>query len=157
MSAIITVIKCYIDGHINKLVYREDNLCHHFQQPGESFDNFLVSVHELAKTCSFCSEQCTQKSIRDQFIEGSLDGDVTEELLKHSNLTLDNTIAIGRAREPAKRQRNEIASTSRAVFGQSNYNSNRLPPTTQQPFACPRCGSKPHVGGYACCPTYEQI
>ena len=126
MSTIITVIKCHIDGHINELVERH-NLCHHFQQLGESFDKFLASLRELTKTCGFCSEQRTQKSIRDQFIKGSLDGDVTKELLKQSNLTLGNTIAIARAREAAKRQRNEITSTSRAVFGSQTTTATTCP------------------------------
>ena len=70
---------------------------------GESFDDFLVSLHELAKTCGFCSEQCTQKSIQDQIIEDSLDRDVTKELPKQSHLTQDNAIAIACAQIAAKK------------------------------------------------------
>lgn len=40
----------------------------------ESFDNFLVSLHELAKTCKFCSDHCTQKNICNQVIDGLLNG-----------------------------------------------------------------------------------
>ena len=35
----------------------------------------------------------------------------------------------------------------------------RQPPTTQinqHPATCPECGSKPHIGGRAHCPAYEQ-
>ena len=153
-DAIITAIKRHIDGHINESVERR-NLRRRAQQPGETFDDYLVSLRELAKTCGFCSEQCTQKSIRDQIIEGSLDGDVIEELLKQPNLTLDNTIAIARAQEAAKKQRNEMTSASPgAVLAVKNR---RQQPPTQQPAVCPGCGSKPHVGGRARCPAYEQI
>ena len=63
-SAIITAIKRHIDGHINEYVERR-NLRRRTQQPGETFDDYLVALRELAKTCNFCPEQCTQKSIRD--------------------------------------------------------------------------------------------
>ena len=39
------------------------------QRAGESFDDFLVSLHELAKTCNFCNNDCLQKVLHDQIIE----------------------------------------------------------------------------------------
>ena len=56
------------------------------------FDDFLVSLHELAKTCNFCSNDCLQKALRDQIIEGLLDGEIIQELLQEKNLTLDQAI-----------------------------------------------------------------
>ena len=76
-----------------------------YNNPGKSFDYYLVSLRELAKTCNFCSAECSQKSIRDQIIERLLDGDTIEELLKQQNLTLDATITTCRAQEAAKKQR----------------------------------------------------
>jgi len=32
------------------------------QQPGESFDDYLISLRELVKTCNFCNDACAQKS-----------------------------------------------------------------------------------------------
>ena len=52
----------YVDGHINESVERR-NFRHRKQQPGETFDDFHVSLRELAKTCKFCSEECTQKKL----------------------------------------------------------------------------------------------
>ena len=55
---IIAAIELYVQGRINESVE-----CRNFrrwvQQEGETFDDFLVSLRELAKTCSFCSEECT--------------------------------------------------------------------------------------------------
>ena len=50
--------------------------------PGETFDDFLISLRELSKTCKFCSESCTEKKIRDQIIEGDKDGNMVEDLLQ---------------------------------------------------------------------------
>ena len=80
VAAIIATFKCYIEGHINKYVDRR-NFRRRIQQPGETFDDFLVSLQELVKTCNFCSETCTQKNIRDQIIERLLDSDTVEALL----------------------------------------------------------------------------
>ena len=104
ITAIITAIKTYIDGHINESVE-----CRHFrrriQQPGESFDDFLLALRELVKTCNFCTNECTQKNICDQLIEGILDGDTVEDLLQIKDLTLDKAIQVCQAQEAAKKQR----------------------------------------------------
>ena len=44
-------------------------------------------------TCKFCADNCSQKSVRDQLIEGLLDGDVVEDLLKDKELTLADTLS----------------------------------------------------------------
>ena len=43
VSAIIVTIKRYIEGHINELVERR-NFRKRTQQPGETFDDFLISL-----------------------------------------------------------------------------------------------------------------
>ena len=101
---------------------------------GESFDNFLVSLRELAKTCKFCSDECIQKSIRDQIVEGLIDGDTVEDLLKESDLTLEATISKCRAQEAAKQQR-----------------AQQRPPTGTSPG----CGSPHHQGGWQRCPAFN--
>ena len=59
---IVTAIQRYVEGQINETVERR-TFRRRVQQPGESFDDFLVSLRELAKTCKFCSDQCTHKNI----------------------------------------------------------------------------------------------
>ena len=73
VSQVIQALQRYVDGHINETVERR-NFRRRIQQPGETFDDFLISLRELAKTCKFCSDTCKEKSIRNQIIEGSKDG-----------------------------------------------------------------------------------
>ena len=96
---IVTAIR-YV-GHINESVERR-NFQQRVQQPGESLDDFLVALRELAETCQFCSDRCTTKSIRDQIIEGLTDDDTVKDLIKGKDLTLDKTITTCRAQEAAK-------------------------------------------------------
>ena len=115
VDAIIRAIKNHIDGHRNESMERHA-LRRRIQQPGETFDDYLVALRELAKTYSFCSEECAQKNIRDQIIEGINDGDTVEHLLRQPNLTLDTAINTCRAQEAAKRQRREITEQSPGVI-----------------------------------------
>ena len=102
VASIISTIKRYIDGHVNETVERR-NFRRRTQQVGESFDDFLVSLRELVKTCNFCSDTCTQKNIRDQIIEGLLDADTVEDLLQETNLTLATAVHKCQAQEAAKK------------------------------------------------------
>jgi len=65
VDTIIETIKCYVQGQINETVEHK-NFHKHVQQEGESFNNFLVALRELSKTCNFCTDECLQKNIWDQ-------------------------------------------------------------------------------------------
>ena len=77
---------------------------------GETFNDFVLALRELVKTCNFCSNNCTCKNIRNQIIEGILDGDTVEDLLQEKDLTLDRAIQVCQAQEAAKRQRASMSS-----------------------------------------------
>ena len=102
-QSIITAIQHYVNGLINESVKRR-NLRQRTQQHGELFDDFLVALRELVKTCNYCTDACTQKHIRDQIIEGLLDGDTIEDLLQEADLTLPKAISICQACETAKKK-----------------------------------------------------
>jgi len=55
---------------------------------------------------------CMEKSIRDQIIEGILDGDTIDQLLQQQNLTFDTAITMCRAEEASKKQRSSIILTT---------------------------------------------
>ena len=143
-----------MEGHINESVERR-TFCRRVQQPGETFDDFLVSLRELAKTCKFCSDNCTQKNIRDQLIEGLLDGDTVEHLLQEKDLTLDKAITTCRAQEAAKKQRAEITNTPHEPAHIQTLR--RQPNLTRPPLgrSCPGCGFGLHDGGRQRCPAYN--
>ena len=153
----ISAIKRYVDGHINETVERQ-NFRQRAQHPGEPFDDFLVSLRDLVKTCNFCSDACIQKSLRDEIIEGLLDGDTVEALLQEANLTLEQTISKCRAQEAAKRQRANITDHGESVSTLQNTRDKKvnasLTPLSPQ---CPGCGTKPHPGGRPQCPAYRQL
>ena len=100
--------------------------------------------------------ECTDKNIRDQVIQGLLDGDTVEDLLKEKDPSLDKTIATCRAQEAAKRQRaemvplpGEVAAVQTPPSRPTPKSTRRTPPTT----VCPGCGDSPHQGGRQNCPA----
>ena len=159
VDAIISALKGHIEGHRNESMERH-NLRRRKQQPGESFDDFLVSLRELAKTCNFCSNECTEKNLRDQIIEGIRDGDTVEHLLRQRTLTLNTAITTCRAEEAAKRQRKDISEPiPGAVLAIKQPQPRQVYPSQQTMTSqlCLGCGARPHQGGRTQCPAYNQL
>ena len=113
----------------------------------------LVSLCELAKTCNFCSEGYTQKNIRDQIIEGLADGEIVEDLLQKSGLSLATTISKCRAKEATKQQCAEISDRAQSISALHRSNTSTQPKSTAQ--VCPGCGSKPHPASCMQHPAYS--
>ena len=85
---IVTSLQRYIQGRVNETVERR-NLRLRKQIAGETFDNFLVSLRELSADCNYCDNDCLQKNIRDQIIDGLRHAEAVPELLQVQILTLD--------------------------------------------------------------------
>ena len=156
VSEIVSAVQRYVEGQVNESVERR-NFRRRVQQPGETFDDFLVSLRELSKTCKFCSDECNQKNIRNQIIEGISDGDTVEDLLQERNLSLDMAIAKCRAQEAAKKHRGELTShadisTQVQVVRQHSGLTSRPPQKM-----CMGCGSAPHPGGRQNCPAFNRV
>ena len=140
-----------MEGAINETVERR-NFRKRRQHARESFDDYLVALRELVKTCRYCTDDCVSKILRDQIIEGLQDGDTIEELLRQKKLSLEQTIQICRAHESAKNQREEIKGSHAAINVTSTYKAKKKPTNRDRPMAarkqltheqqrtCGRCG-----------------
>ena len=144
---IIAALKQYVERRVNETIERR-NLRQRVQLVGESFDDFLVSLRDLAKTCNFCSNECLQKALRDQVIEGLQDGETIQELLQVRDLTLDQAITKCRGLEAAKKSRTQIQ-------GAAEVNAFQRPPHSQ--VTCTGCGNLAHEGGRKKCPAHGQV
>ena len=147
-AEIITALETYVKGRINESVERR-NLRLRTQQQGECFDDFLISLRELSKTCNFCNDKCQQKALRDQLIEGLREGDDIQELLKVQDLSLDDAISKCRAMEAARKSRIKITESQLEV-SMVTTPANKGPP-------CVGCGQPPHRGGRKQCPAQGKV
>ena len=94
-DTIVKSLKRHVKGQVNEFMERR-KLRRRKQEDGESFDDFLVSLRELAKTCNFCTQECSNKAITDQIIEGSSNDKIVEELLMKDDLTLETAINVAK-------------------------------------------------------------
>ncbi len=111
--------------------------------------NRIVALRELAKTCNFCSNECIQKAIRDQIIEGLQDGEFIQELLQARDLSLDQSIIKCRSLEAAKRSRQDIEGSLQVSVIRSRTHVVR----SGDSGICFGCGQAFHAGGRRKCPA----
>ena len=154
-DAVIQAMQEYIDGHVNETVERR-NFRSRRQLPGESFDDFLIALRELVKTCKFCSEQCAQKNLRDQVVEGLRDIETVEDLLKENNLTLDNAIAKCRSREAARKHCSGMTRQEPEAMAALQITQRGRTKATVGQGICSGCGGAWHKGGRQQCPAYDR-
>jgi hypothetical protein len=93
---------------------------------------------------------CGNKGIRDQIVEGLVDCDIVESLLREKNLT--------RAQEAARKQRAEITSGALGDSVSHAYvqalHRQHMPPSP--PKACQGCGLSVYSGGRQQCPAINR-
>ena len=66
VKIILQHLKIYARGQVNDTV-KHHNLSKRRQQAGERFEDFLTSIRDLSKTCTFC-EPCTELILRDKLL-----------------------------------------------------------------------------------------
>ena len=154
-DAVIQAMQEYIDGHVNETVERR-NFRRRRQLQGESFDDFLIALCELIKTCKFCSEICAQKNLRDQIIEGLRDAETVEDLLKENNLTLDSTIVKCRIREAARKHCSDITQREPEGMAALQITQQGRANAAVSSGTCSGCGGAWHKGGRQQCPAYNR-
>ena len=152
VKSIIKALTEHVEGTVNETVERKA-FRKRKQQQGESFDDYLVSLRDLVRTCNYCSDECSNKALRDQIIEGLYDGDTVEQLLRERKLTIDGVISACRAHESTKQQRADMQSHVVRRTATTSYRQ-REKITSSSPRArskekkheqnCGRCGRQWH-------------
>lgn len=144
-DAVIQAMQEYID----EIVERQ------WQQQGESFDNFLIVLCKLIKTCKFCLETCAQKNLRDQIIEGLRDTETVEDLLKENNHTLNSTIARCRIWEATRKHCSDVTQQEPEGMAALQITQWRRANAAVGSGTCSGCGGAWHKGGHQQCPAPE--
>ncbi|XP_070386585.1 uncharacterized protein [Dermacentor albipictus] len=135
------------------IVYESANFYRRKQEPGESADNFETALHELADRCEFA--EFRDRMIRDRFVVGLEDAQLSEALQMDATLTLATALARARLKETVPRQQLEL----RAVSNEANTGeldvvrrTTRKPSNNWEPGAtaqrrtqaCQFCGRSSH-------------
>ena len=128
------------------------------QEDGESFDDFLIALKEIAQFCDFCSH-CSDSQLRDKIVMGVRSEETLRVLLSEKDLTLQSAVDICRARENAQQN---SAAMSGVIQPISTYRRNRTagarrpahrrdsPQRNGAADSCPNCGYSAHDDPQMC-------
>lgn len=85
-----------------------ESACFHkrHQMPGESIDQFMTALHVLAEKCDF--GEFKQRLIRDRFVVGLRDEQLSESLQMDPKLSLATALAKARLKETVQQQQAEL-------------------------------------------------
>ena len=129
------------------------------QQPGESVEAFVRSLHELAAHCRF--EEKESEHVRDRLISGMLDKDMSLKLqLEQDNLTLEKAVDSARHCELVKSQNESQVNFVTKGYNQKKrqqqrYGKRQQAPDRRQPSGsiCGQCGYTHRSPGPDACPA----
>ena len=102
----IDALEKYANGQVNEVVERK-KFNERVQAEGESFDDFLTSLKELARSCNFCNT-CRDSLIRDRIVMGLRSSETIKCLCVTPDLSLAATVSVCRAQEAACRDAREL-------------------------------------------------
>ena len=147
-NEIINEMQAYLRSQRNVVLDRKDFYLRN-QQQGESFDDYYMTLQEIAAFCDFC-ETCLADQYRDRIMTGISDEETLRELLTEKELTLEKAVAICRARENANKDNEALQDSSvrnvTDISKVSSYRKEKLQSTTnnQRRESCTFCGYKWH-------------
>ncbi len=73
------------------MIFERTRLFRRVQKPGETAEEFISAVYELAENCGY-DEIDKEENIRDRIVSGLIDETVSKELQMKKNLTLAQAI-----------------------------------------------------------------
>ncbi|KAG0728874.1 hypothetical protein GWK47_031556 [Chionoecetes opilio] len=122
------------------------------QEEGETFDDFLCSLKEIAPFCDFC-QHCFDSQLRDRVVCGARDDEAVKAMLKNKDLTLNNAVDVCRASEVARNTHAELRSGAIgkvSAYRRQRSQTREYGATRDINQKCTRCGYRRHKDSTAC-------
>lgn len=165
-----TVIDRYNKHFIPKVnvIFERSQFNTRVQQNGESVEQFVIALHQLAERCNYekFGNELKDELIRDRLVIGLLDKTIREKLQLEDELTLEKAVRIARQAENIKiqndedklsidriQQRNSWRNKTKMAGNLHNSNvkqSVRLSNYNNNKRRCYRCGSDTIHTGNKC-------
>ncbi|KAF0303743.1 hypothetical protein FJT64_024322 [Amphibalanus amphitrite] len=155
MADVITAMHAHLRRQRNVVIDRcEFNM--RMQEPGESVDDFICALKEIASCCDFCPN-CTDDRFRDHLVVGTSDDEARRRMLELPDLTFQMAADLCRASESARLNSSAIRGPGEPSLRRlSEYRRQRGRPSgadsrpADQTRRCDRCGAAQHTDGRAC-------
>lgn len=140
ISKLIGEMEAHLRRQRNVILDRRDFYLRR-QEPGERFDDFFMSLKEIAQFCDFC-DSCTEDRFRDRILTGLGDEETIRLLLSEKDLSLQKTLDICRARENAAHD--SLALMSHRTEIQTVRQAHNRHKSKESVRACSYCGGSWH-------------
>ena len=144
IDTIIAAMQAHLRRQRNVIIDRRDFFTR-VQEPGETVDDFLCGLKEIASFCDFC-HHCLDNRFRDRIVVGTRDEEARRRMLEEPDLTLQKATDIARASENAAANSSAIRGSTGPTLGKvSQYQRSRSRPKERPAEKrCPRCGGEAH-------------
>ena len=90
VDTILTQMQQHLRSQRNVVLDRQEFYMRN-QQPDEKFDEYFVSLQEIAGFCDFC-DQCLNQQYRDRIVTGIQSEETVKDLLSEKDLTLEKAV-----------------------------------------------------------------
>ena len=110
IEEIIDQMQSYLRNQRNVVLDRKEFYMRN-QQNDEKFDDYFISLQEIAGFCDFCTH-CIDEQYRDRIVTGIQDEDTVKNLLAEKKLTLEIAVGICRANENASNDTEKLQGSS---------------------------------------------
>jgi len=146
----------YFERSIN-IIYERARFNKRNQLEGESFENYLTSLHKLVKSCNFGALK--DEMLRDRIVVGVKDDKLSESLQMDRNLSLNKAIDKVKLWESVKTQQETVRGVSKGLEALSvtrkvQFKSNKNYFNSSKSFKCYRCGDT-NFHEKEACPGYK--
>ena len=144
VNAVITAMQAHLRRQRNVIIDRRDFFTR-VQELGETVDDFLCGLKEIASFCDFC-HHCLDNRFRDRIVVGTRDEEARRRMLEKPDLTLHKAVDIAWASENAAHNSLAIRDSTGPTLGKvSQYRRSRSRPRDRPAEKkCPRCGGEAH-------------
>ena len=143
----------------HNVIYERAQFNRRSQQPGETTEQFIMALYELAENCDY-------DRLKDRIVVGIRDNTLSERLQLDSELTLEKAKRMVRQRKAVHEQAQSLGASSTIAplqpdrsHGKQHSNKRgtkvshrgKQPATTNTKTKCSRCGKEPHSREKRCC------
>ena len=148
IESLLDAMEAHLRGQRSVMLDRRE-FYSRIQLAGETFDDFLCSIKEIAAYCDFCTH-CLDDQYRDRIVTGTSDEEALKLMLHERDLTLQRAVDICRACETATVNSAALRGENAQIGRLSAYRRQRRVspdsrPTSDRRDKCDRCGRRPHA------------
>ncbi|XP_077553537.1 uncharacterized protein LOC144168417 [Haemaphysalis longicornis] len=107
LKDVAAVKKAFTDHFIHppNELYETARFHRRAQEPGETADAFYTALRSMVKRCNYASPEVEERLVRDRFVVGLLDRNLSDKLCRSPKLTLQEGLTHVRQHEDAENER----------------------------------------------------